>query len=133
MLLFVELIQGRWIGWTFTSLFRVLTIENMIIIVCGRVFSTIIISTQCLIHPLFLTFCIRLCNIIFVLQELQQDVSKRAPVVVRINTTANQLADHTKQGSAKPLVESLKKLNSDWSRLKKQGTLGNIQYLGIQT
>jgi hypothetical protein len=53
-----------------------------------------------------------------VLQELQQDVSKRAPVVVRINTTANQLADHTKQGSAKPLVESLKKLNSDWSRLK---------------
>ncbi|XP_020893920.1 dystrophin, partial [Exaiptasia diaphana] len=51
-------------------------------------------------------------------KDLQQDVSKRAPVVVRINTTANQLADHTKQGSAKPLVESLKKLNSDWSRLK---------------
>jgi len=51
-------------------------------------------------------------------KELQQDVSKRAPVVVRVNTTANQLADRTKQGSAKALVDSLKKQNSEWKRLK---------------
>ena len=51
-------------------------------------------------------------------QELQQDISKRAPVVVRINTTGNQLIDHTKQGSPALLKENLKKLNGDWNRLK---------------
>lgn len=51
-------------------------------------------------------------------KELQQDISKRAPVVVRINTTGNQLIDRTKQGSPALLKENLKKLNSDWNRLK---------------
>ncbi|XP_048577310.1 dystrophin isoform X2 [Nematostella vectensis] len=51
-------------------------------------------------------------------KDLQQDISKRAPVVVRINTTVNQLVDKTKQGSSGTLVENLKKLNSDWARLK---------------
>lgn len=54
----------------------------------------------------------------FFVQELQQDISKRAPVVVRINTTGNQLIDRTKQGSPALLKENLKKLNSDWNRLK---------------
>lgn len=49
---------------------------------------------------------------------LQQDISKRAPVVVRINTTANQMIENTKQGSSAALQENLKKLNSDWNRLK---------------
>lgn len=51
-------------------------------------------------------------------KELQQDISKRAPVVVRINTTANQMIEKTKQGSTAVLQETIKKLNGDWNRLK---------------
>ncbi|KAK2570584.1 Dystrophin [Acropora cervicornis] len=51
-------------------------------------------------------------------KTLQQDISKRAPVVVRINTTAKQMVENTKQGSPAALQESLKKMNSDWDRLK---------------
>ena len=38
--------------------------------------------------------------------------------MVRINTTANQLIDNTKQGSPASLQENLKRLNADWNRLK---------------
>ena len=38
--------------------------------------------------------------------------------MVRINTTANQMIENTKQGSSAALQENLKKLNSDWNRLK---------------
>lgn len=38
--------------------------------------------------------------------------------MVRINTTANQMIENTKQGSPAALQENLKKLNGDWNRLK---------------
>ena len=38
--------------------------------------------------------------------------------MVRINTTAKQMVENTKQGSPAALQESLKKMNSDWDRLK---------------
>ena len=38
--------------------------------------------------------------------------------MVRINTTANQMIDNTKQGSPALLKDNLKKLNGDWNRLK---------------
>lgn len=37
---------------------------------------------------------------------------------MRINTTANQMIDNTKQGSPAVLQENLKKMNADWNRLK---------------
>lgn len=38
--------------------------------------------------------------------------------MVRINTTANQMIEKTKQGSPAVLQETIKKLNGDWNRLK---------------
>ena len=54
-------------------------------------------------------------------------------MVVRINTTASQLVKHTKQGSAAPLQDNIKKMNSDWARLKNKVTLRQHEFKQTQS